>query len=94
MIDDLFHDMVVGRKDIIAFLKIPLALSSNASDAWRKLYRLRSDKGMERLFHHDFLGRPFILKSEIAQWIAGFSYSDRRGKNLLAKKKCQKEIKD
>lgn len=62
-------DMVVGRKDIIEYLRKPLDLSQNQRTAWNKIYRWRKQQGMDKVFHRDITGRPFILKAEVIEWL-------------------------
>lgn len=62
-------DFIVGRKAIIEFLKAPLDLSPTAKTAWNKILRWRRQQGMEKLFHRDITGRPYIIASETREWI-------------------------
>ena len=62
-------DIIVGRKDIIEYLRKPLDLSPNQRIAWNKIYRWRKQQGMEKVFHRDITGRPFIIKAEVREWL-------------------------
>ncbi|MCK9520711.1 MAG: hypothetical protein M0R74_17065 [Dehalococcoidia bacterium] len=63
-------DFIVGRKDIIEFLRKPLDLSPTTKTAWNKILRWRRNHGMEELFHRDITGRPYIIGCEVKEWIA------------------------
>ena len=67
----MIDDMLVGRKAIIEFLRVPLDLSPNMRIAWNKVYRWRTQQGMDKVFHRDITGRPFIIKSEVIEWLMG-----------------------
>lgn len=65
----MMHDFIVGRKAIIEFLRAPLDLSSDPRTAWNKIMRWRKNQGMDGVFHRDITGRPFIIKTEVQEWI-------------------------
>ena len=62
-------EMIVGRKAIIKYLSVPLDLSSDPRTAWNKILRWRKHQGMEKVFHRDVTGRPFVIVTEIRKWI-------------------------
>ena len=62
-------EFVVGRKAIIEYLRAALDLSPDPRVAWNKIMRRRKDQGMNNLFHRDIAGRPYILKTEVKEWI-------------------------
>lgn len=61
-------DFIVGRKAIIEFLRAALDLSPTAKTAWNKILRWRKDQGMEKIFHRDITGRPYIIPEEARRW--------------------------
>lgn len=64
-------EFVVGRKAIIGFLRSALDLSDNQRTAWNKILRWRKNHGMEKIFYKDITGRPFIIASEVREWMFG-----------------------
>ena len=62
-------DFVVGRKAIIDLLRGPLDLSQNPKTAWHKIMRWRKYQGMDGIFHADITGRPFVIITEVKEWL-------------------------
>ena len=67
--DERMDDYIVGRKAIIALLKKPLDLSGDGKVAWNKIMKWRKEYGMEKLFYRNMAGRPFVMASEIREWL-------------------------
>lgn len=63
------NDIIVGRKSIIEFLRVPMDLSADPAIAWNKILRWRKNQGMDELFHRDITGRPFIIQEEVKEWL-------------------------
>lgn len=66
-------DFIVGRKAIITYLRGPLDLSPDSRTAWNKIMRWRKHQGMDKLFHRDITGRPFIIAGEVREWMLNAS---------------------
>ncbi len=60
--------MVVGRKAIIEYLRPRLRLPSGPDAAWIKILRWRKKYGLDKLFHHDVTGAPYIYPAQIRDW--------------------------
>lgn len=69
----MMDDYIVGRKAIIEFLRAPLDLSRDSRVAWNKIMRWRKHQGMDKLFHRDITGRPFVISTEVKEWMLNAS---------------------
>ncbi len=69
---NVFGDMIVGRKAIIEFLRVPLQLYEDETVAWRKINRWKQKYYLTRLIHHTPSGAPYIIPAEIRAWLDMF----------------------
>ena len=66
-------EFVVGRKAIIEYLRSALDLSHDHDTAWNKIRRWKRNYGMAALFHSHLNGQPYIIVSEVREWITANS---------------------
>jgi hypothetical protein len=87
-------DFVVGRKAIIEFLRVIFDLSPDPRTAWNKILRRRRAYGMDKLFHHDMAGHPYIIKTEMQAWIVKTDGKAQHVRRVFEKKEDKEIVQD
>jgi hypothetical protein len=81
--------MIVGRKSIIEYLRIPMNLHMDYIPAWRKIQRWRKEyKGFKKLFLYLPSGSVYIIRGEVEKFFIDYA-AFKRGSRGDYKKKEQ-----